>query len=211
MCPVLSSWRHCVRCKRAQAARALRLKPRPEMPRLLPDSCLPEDFAGGSSGLRFVLAAPWRRHCRTCPTTQLSFDQNTNGGIRPIHLWQKNLRPYDLPSHFWSKFLVAIHGKSRPWEGGGCFVATVLLTVAVNLLHYPLNPHLLEQKFTQAVFSIKFATDSQSNSEFCKCLLHFSTTNVCHFQKWESICIIESVRVIPRCAAISLGGLQLNI
>ena len=187
------------------------LKPRPEMPRLLPDSCLPEDFAGGSSGLRFVLAAPWRRHCRTCPTTQLSFDQNTNGGIRPIHLWQKK------PSSLWSPvtFLVKIPG-GNPWEepamrGGGCFVATVLLTVAVNLLHYPLNPHLLEEKFTQAVFSIKFATDSQSNSEFCKCLLHFSTTNVCHFQKWESICIIESVRVIPRCAAISLGGLQLNI
>ena len=176
------------------------LKPRPEMPRLLPDSCLPEDFAGGSSGLRFVLAAPWRRHCRTCPTTQLSFDQNTNGGIRPIHLWQKNLRPYDLPSHFWSKFLVAIHGKSRPWEGGGCFVATVLLTVAVNLLHYPLNPHLLEEKFTQAVFSIKFATDSQSNSEFCKCLLHFSTTNaMCAIFKSEN-----------QSASLSLLGLFLD-
>ena len=41
--------------------------------------------------------------------------------------------------------------------GRGCFVATVLLTVCVNLLHYPLNPHLAEQKFTASVFSIKFA------------------------------------------------------
>jgi hypothetical protein len=41
--------------------------------------------------------------------------------------------------------------------GGGCFAGTVLPTVGVNLLHYPLNPHLPGQNLPAVVFRLSQA------------------------------------------------------
>ena len=118
---------------------------------LRPTAC--RRFLFGS--LRSSSAAGWRQgdHLRTNPIK-----------LRPEHQrrhqahHQKSL--HRNPHIFYSEKLLEAwqSGHERRGVGGrGCFVATVLLTVCVNLLHYPLNPHLAEQKFTASVFSIKFA------------------------------------------------------
>ena len=141
---------------------------RPEIPRALPD-CLPEVSAGSLRSQH--LAAGWRQggRSRTCQPTQLSFGQKHHRRHQAHQ--QKNTWIHTLLSSLkipGSQIQLVMRGVG----GRGCFVATVLLTVCVNLLHYPLNPHLpSEQKFTTSVFSINLATGSQLL--ICKCSPRF--------------------------------------
>ena len=177
--PVLWAWRHwwCKPSTRAKAVARWRSEAR----------TAEEQPAGDTAGFARLPAGGF---CRQPPVSTLNVGGRLAAGRQEPHLPTNpiKLRP-ETPSAAsgppakkptWIHTSLSspkIPGSQiqlvmRGVGGRGCFVATVLLTVCVNLLHYPLNPHLpSEQKFTTSVFSINLATGSQLL--ICKCSPRF--------------------------------------
>ena len=124
------------------------------------------------------LAAGWRQPHLPANPIKLRTETPTAASAGLTPWWKKTcigIHTFLVSEKLPGRLLQAGHERGGR---GGCFVATVLLTVCVNLLHYPLNPHLPEQNFTESVFSIKFATGSHSNSWFANISTLFSTSNL---------------------------------